>query len=190
MNLIKKKVVATNNNEKFLEHRRKKTWEDAKSGQKCFMLYARSLYITWGARDEYWIWNSFKDTSEENIEVAKLRQVCWLDVRGKLKLSDLTPRSSYEGVYVVKLTKGASGWELPIKLRLSLPNGRVQERQVSLLHKPRGVWMELNVGNFCTEEEINGDTGDTREVCFDLYEHGNHWKTGLVIRGAILRRKS
>ncbi|XVE62414.1 hypothetical protein DITRI_Ditri06bG0116300 [Diplodiscus trichospermus] len=165
-----------------------KTWEDAKSGRKCFMLYARSLYITWSQR-EYWIWNSFKDTSDENIEVAKLSHVCWLDVRGKFKISDLSPATLYEAVYQVKLTKGASGWELPITLRLSLPNGRVQERQVSLLHKPRGEWMELNVGNFFTEDE-NGETGETREVCFDLYEHGGHWKKGLVVKGAILRPKS
>ncbi|XVE90312.1 hypothetical protein DITRI_Ditri20bG0067300 [Diplodiscus trichospermus] len=121
------------------------------------------------------------------IEVAKLNLVSWLDVRGKFNISDLSPATLYEVVYEVKLTKGASGWELPIKLRLSLPNGKVQERQVSLLQKPRGQWMELNVGNFCTEE--NGETGETREVCFDLYEHGGHWKHGLVIRGAILRPK-
>ncbi|XWS58621.1 hypothetical protein CRYUN_Cryun08bG0050400 [Craigia yunnanensis] len=187
MNLNKKKVVTTDNNEKFLEHKRKKTWEEAKSGHKCFMLYARSLYITLGG-NEYWNWNSFKDTSDENIEVAKLSHVCWLNVRGKFKISDLSPRTLYEVVYEVKLTKGASGWELPINLRLSLTNGRAQERQFSLLQKPRRQWMELNVGNFCTEE--NGETGETREVCFDLYEHGGHWKTGLVIRGAISRSKS
>ncbi|OMP01887.1 Phloem protein 2-like protein [Corchorus capsularis] len=187
MNFRKKKSVAAENKEVFLEHKRKKTREEEKSGKKCFMLYARSLYITWGGR-EYWIWNNFKDTSDENIEVAKLSHVCWLDVRGKFKMSDLSPATLYEVVYEVKLTKGASGWELPIKLRLSLPNGTVQERQVSLVQKPRGEWIELNVGNFRTEE--NGETSKTGEVCFDLYEHGGHWKNGLVIRGAILRPKT
>ncbi|EOY10380.1 hypothetical protein QUC31_010039 [Theobroma cacao] len=186
MNFRKKRVVAAGNKEVFLEHKRKKTWEDA-SGHKCFMLYPRSLYITWGGHDN-WIWNSFKDTSDENIEVAKLSHICWLDVRGKFKLSDLSPGTLYEAVYLVKLTKGASGWELPIKLRLSLPNDRVQERQVSLLQKPRGQWIELNVGNFSTDE--NGETGETGEVCFDLYEHGGHWKNGLVIKCAILRPKN
>ncbi|KAH1074558.1 hypothetical protein J1N35_026886 [Gossypium stocksii] len=171
------------NEEAFLDHKTKKTWEDAETGKKCFMLYARSLYVTWGGR-EYWIWNSFKDTSDENIEVAKLSHVCWLDVRGKLKISELSPATLYEVVYEVKLTKGASGWELPVKLRLSLPNGRVQERQVSLLQKPRGQWMELNVGSFHTPDNEDDETG---EVCFDFYQHGGHWKSGLVVRGAILR---
>ncbi|OMO63771.1 Phloem protein 2-like protein [Corchorus olitorius] len=48
------------------------------------------------------------------------------------------------------LSEGASGWELPIKLRLSLPNGTVKERQVSLFQKPRGEWIELNLGKFRT----------------------------------------
>ncbi|GLT71735.1 hypothetical protein SLA2020_437330 [Shorea laevis] len=72
------------------------------------MLYARSLYITWGNR-ENWTWNCFKETSDENIEVAKLSHVCWLDVRGKLNMSELSPDVVYEIVYVVKLTRGLLG---------------------------------------------------------------------------------
>lgn len=98
-------------------------------------------------------------------------------------MSDLSPEVEYEIVYVVKLTKGASGWELPIRLQLSLPDGRVQERQVCLLEKPRKQWMELNVGNFQSKDRESGEVG------FDLFEHGGHWKTGLIIKGAILRPK-
>lgn len=123
--------------------------------------------------------------SDENIEVAKLSHVCWLDVRGKFKISELSKEVEYEAVYVVKLTKGANGWELPVRLKLSLPGGKVQERRVSLLEKPRGEWLELSVGNFFTRENIIDG-----EVCFDLYEHGGHWKSGLVIKGAILRPRN
>ncbi|TXG66482.1 hypothetical protein EZV62_007757 [Acer yangbiense] len=161
---MKLKAVAASTNKSsqgFLEHKRKKTWIDNKSGCHCFMLYA----------------------SDDNIEVAKLSHVCWLDVRGKFKISDLSPGIVYQVAYVVKLTKGASGWELPITLRLSLPGEEVQDRQVSLLEKPRGEWIELNVGNFLT------DGRQTREVCFDIYQHGGHWKNGLIIKGAILRPK-
>ncbi|KAE8037265.1 hypothetical protein FH972_009866 [Carpinus fangiana] len=181
------KNAATDHNkaqpgEIFLEHKKKKKWADEKTGHSCFMLYARSLNIC-SSHSEYWIWNCFKETSEENIEVAKLSHVCWLDVRGKLSVSELSPEVVYEIVYVVKLTKGASGWEFPILLRLSLPDGRVQEHQVSLLEKPRRQWIELNVGNFQTK---NGESG---EVGFDIYQHGGHWKKGLIIKGAIFRPK-
>ncbi|XP_075644128.1 protein PHLOEM PROTEIN 2-LIKE A1-like [Castanea sativa] len=176
--LINKNTVS----EEFLEFKRKKKWGDKLTGYRCFMLYPRSLYITWGNR-ENWTWDCFEETGDENIEVAKLSHVCWLDVRGKLTMSDLSPEVEYEIVYVVKLTKGASGWELPIRLKLSLPDGRVQERQVCLLEKPRKQWMELDVGNFQSKD------GESGEVCFDLFEHGGHWKTGLIIKGAILRPK-
>ncbi|KDP39599.1 hypothetical protein JCGZ_02619 [Jatropha curcas] len=176
-----KKAAAETKSQVYLENKRKKKWVD-KSGHNCFMLFARSLYITWGGH-ENWIWNCFKETGEENVEVAKLSHVCWLDVRGKFSVSDLSPGIVYEIVYQVKLTNGADGWELPISLKLSLPNGVVRQRQVVLLEKPRGEWTELSVGNFLAEE------GETGEVCFDIYEHGGHWKRGLIIRGAILRPK-
>jgi hypothetical protein len=98
-------------------------------------------------------------------------------------MSELSPKVVYEIVYLVKLTNGASGWELPIVLKLSLPDGRTQERQLSLSEKPRKQWIELNVGNFQTE---NGGSG---EVCFDIYQHGGHWKNGLIIKGAVVRPK-
>ena len=98
-------------------------------------------------------------------------------------MSELSPGVVYEIVYEVKLTKGASGWDLPIKLQLALPDGRVQERQVSLLEKPRKEWFQLNVGNFQSKD------GESGEICFSIFEHGGHWKTGLIIKGAILRPK-
>ncbi|KAL0008332.1 hypothetical protein SO802_009834 [Lithocarpus litseifolius] len=107
-----------------------KKWGDKLTGYKCFMLYARSLYITWVNR-EYWTWDCFGE----------------------------------------------------IGLQLSLPNGRVQERQVCLLEKPRKQWFELNVGNFQSKD------GESGEVCFDLFGHGGHWKNGLIIKGGILRPK-
>ncbi|KAL7234016.1 hypothetical protein ACSBR1_017588 [Camellia fascicularis] len=177
----KRKKAHLNKTIEYLEHKRKKKWIDEKCGRSCFMLFPRSLFITWGTRVEYWDWKCFKETSDENIEVVKLQKVCWLDVRGKFKISDLSQGIIYQVVYEVKLTNGARGWELPIMLRLSLPDGQFQERQVSLLEKPKGQWIELNVGKFKAQDTENG------EVCFDLYEHGGHWKTGLVIRSAIIR---
>ncbi|KAE8037273.1 hypothetical protein FH972_009874 [Carpinus fangiana] len=182
------KMAATDLNkaeseEIFLDHKTKKKWADEKTGHICFMFYARSLTINWSHR-EYWIWNCFKETSDENIEVAKLSHVCWLEVNGKLSTSELSPEVVYEIVYVVKLTKGASGWELPIRLNLTLPDGRVQRRQISLLEKPRRQWIELNFGNFQTK---NGESGEVGFQC--IGSEGRYWKHGLIIKGAIIRPK-
>ncbi|XP_021758304.1 protein PHLOEM PROTEIN 2-LIKE A1-like [Chenopodium quinoa] len=177
---MRKKLLKTK--ELFLEHKRKKKWVDNKDGSCGFMLYARSLFITWG-QSWYWSWNSFKDTDDENIEVAKLISVCWLDVRGKLAMKELSPGVTYEVVYVVKLTKSASGWELPLMLRLHAPGDEIKVRQESLLMKPKGEWFELNLGSFQAKADISD------EVCFDIFERGGHWKTGLIIKAAIIRPK-
>ncbi|KAH9706593.1 protein PHLOEM PROTEIN 2-LIKE A1 [Citrus sinensis] len=86
--------------EEFLEHKRKKRWIDNKSGYNCFMLYPRSLYGCHWSNRQYWDWRCFKETSDENIEVVKLICVCWLDVSGTFKISDLSPGVLYELVYV------------------------------------------------------------------------------------------
>ena len=120
--------------------------------------------------------------SDENIEVVKLSSVCWLNVRAQFKMSELSPGVEYEMAYIIKLTNGGFGWELPVTLQINIfPQGQVQKRLVSLLEKPRGDWIELNGGSFRTQE--------SGEVCFDLYEHGGHWKNGLLIKGIIIRPK-
>jgi len=35
---------------------------DRKSGKKCYMLAARSLHISWGEDDRYWIWTTMPDS--------------------------------------------------------------------------------------------------------------------------------
>ncbi|ESR50574.1 hypothetical protein CICLE_v10033500mg [Citrus x clementina] len=148
--------------EEFLEHKRKKRWIDNKSGYNCFMLYPRSLYRCHWSNRQYWDWRCFKETSDENIEVVKLICVCWLDVSGTFKISDLWPVVLYELVYV--------------------PFGE----------KPRGQWIGLSVANFLTDQNIYGSSSsssETAEVSFNLTQIAGHWKSGLIIKGAILRPK-
>ncbi|KAB2611254.1 phloem protein 2 A1-like [Pyrus ussuriensis x Pyrus communis] len=118
----------------FYEQKSSKIWVKKNSGYKCMMLYARSLAITW----------------DDNIKVAKLMGVRDLDVQGRFKMFELSPGVVYEIAYIVKLTNGVSGWELPITLKITLPGqgGTEKKRQYSLLEKPKGVWMELVGGSF------------------------------------------
>ncbi|KAL1818758.1 hypothetical protein ACET3Z_013627 [Daucus carota] len=176
----KNKAEKYSSSEVFLERKTKKKWVDKISGEYCFMLYPRSLFIT-NMEDRYWHWKCFKETSEDNVEVVKLITVCWLDVRGKFKMSDLNPGITYNVSYVVKLTQSSSGWELPIILKLGVPGKTEQRRQVSLLKKPKGEWFELNLGNVYAVDNENG------EINFDFYGQGGHWKSGLLIKGVIIK---
>lgn len=89
--------------------------------------------------------------------------------------------------------QAAYGWEAPIILKLTLPNGRVQNRQVSLLGRsPGDNGLGLSVANFLTDQNIYGSSSsssETAEVSFNLTQIAGHWKSGLIIKGAILRPK-
>ncbi|XP_015871395.2 protein PHLOEM PROTEIN 2-LIKE A1 [Ziziphus jujuba] len=182
--MVMSSPMTSSSHGEFHEFKRKKIWVDKKTGYKCMMLYPRWLDIAWGGHPGYWVWNCYKETSDENIEVAKLAAVCWLQVRGQFKMSELSPGVDYEIAYIIKIKNGASGWELPVTLEINnLSERKVQKRVVSLLEKPRGDWIELNGGSFQTNKE------GPRDVWFTLYEHGGHWKKGLIIKGIIIRPK-
>ncbi|XP_021805998.1 protein PHLOEM PROTEIN 2-LIKE A1-like [Prunus avium] len=162
----------------FQEFNKVKVWVEKNS--RCMTLYARWLDVTYGF-PPYWVWNCYKEISEDNVEVVKLMSVCWVNVRGQFKMSELSAGVVYEIAYKVKLTNGAFGWELPVTVKIRFPDGREQKRQYSLFQKPRGEWIELSGGSFEVKGEENG------EVWFDLCQHGGHWKKGLIIQGIIIK---
>jgi len=121
--------------------------------------------------------------SGEEIELASLLNVCWLEVHGRFETSYLTPGVVYEVVFVVIMELGY-GWAKAVNLRLKLPDGNVTQREECLLEMPKGQWIELKAGEFMAESSLVG------EMEFSLYEYeGGQWKRGLVVKGAIIRPK-
>ncbi|KAL5538914.1 hypothetical protein UlMin_045777 [Ulmus minor] len=166
-----------------LNHRRKKYWVDGMYNN-CFMLYARDLSITWAEDKRYWRWLQLKETSDELIDTAELLNVCWLEIHGKFETTKLSPGTSYEVVFVVMLKDPAYGWDVPVNVRLVLPDGSKQEHKVNLMEKPRGQWINIPAGEFRTSPEKPG------EIEFSIYEYeGGIWKKGLVIKGVKIQPK-
>ncbi|RZC53317.1 hypothetical protein C5167_012170 [Papaver somniferum] len=167
-----------------------KYWIDD-SGCNCFMLFPRSLAITWAEDKRYWHWPFVKESStsdEMAIEVAELLNVCWLEANGKLDISKLTPGVKYDILFVVMLKNSAYGWEAPVNLRLVHPDGKIQQREENLQVKPKSQWIELHVGEFPTPPQP--DDKQEKEIQFSLFEYEDgKWKRGLVIKGVILRPK-
>lgn len=165
----------------FLNQRKKKYWIQGKTN--CFMLYARDLSITWAGDTSYWSWPTLKETRDVIVDAAELRNVCWLEVHGRFETRKLTPRVMYEVAFVVMLKDDATGFEVPVNLRLSLPSGSSQEHKEILMAKKRGGWIELVAGRFYNEE--------AGEIDFSLCEYKDgRWKKGLVIKGAVIRPSS
>ncbi|XP_042519708.1 uncharacterized protein LOC122093428 [Macadamia integrifolia] len=169
----------------FLNQKRKKYWVEAKSGYNCFMLFARALSITWSDDKRYWHWPYRQETNDVLVDVAELLKVCRLEVHGNFDITNFTPGVMYEIAFVVMLREPICGWEAPVNLLFTLPDGEKQERKVCLVSKPRGQWFEILVGKFRASPEKAGD------IQFSLFElEGGQWKKGLVIKGVIIRPRN
>nr|CAD1819087.1 unnamed protein product [Ananas comosus var. bracteatus] len=168
----------------FLKRKRRKYWVEKDTNYNCFMLFARDLSITWSEDPKYWCWLTQKETSGEEIEVASLLNVCWLEIIGKFEVPYLTPGVTYVVAFIVMMNDEAYGWSTPVKLRLKSPDGSVQQREESMEEKPRGKSLMLQVGEFTTKAEQEGEM----EISLFEYEDGS-WKRGLTVIGVIIHPK-
>ncbi|KAH0977467.1 hypothetical protein GBA52_027186 [Prunus armeniaca] len=160
------------------------SYGDGKS--KSLMVYAKALDITWSGDSRYWRWVNCKETSGGNFEAAELLNVCWLEVRGKLATTDLSPGTLYEVVFVVKMKTKAYGWDAPVNLKFTPPDGAVpRETTIKLtdLKDSKDEWKDIPFGEF----KAPANPGN---IEFLLYEYGGRWKSGLVIKGVAVRPKS
>ncbi|KAL6851509.1 hypothetical protein ACP4OV_020442 [Aristida adscensionis] len=116
----------------------------------------------------------------DKFEVALLKNVCWLEIKGSLKCSHLTPKVPYQVVIEYKLEERSYGWNSPVSLELSKsPGGQVgPKQQVKLKKGEAREWLQLVVGQVTAQRE---DDKATLQVC--LSEYGGHWKKGLRLKG-------
>ncbi|KAL3726178.1 hypothetical protein ACJRO7_031122 [Eucalyptus globulus] len=165
---------------------KQKFWVDEDLEKNCFLLLAKRLSIIWIEDKKYWDWINEAEkcySGEVDIPVAKLLNVCWLKISGTFKTITLSPKTTYEVAFVVKRSVNSSGWNAPVNLNLTLPDKSTQGRIENLSVKPKGEWMDIPVGTFMTTPENVG------EISFSFSETGDHWKSGLLIKGVVLRPK-
>ncbi|XP_030963627.1 uncharacterized protein PHLOEM PROTEIN 2-LIKE A4-like [Quercus lobata] len=160
-----------------------KYFVDKVLNKNCFVLFARELHIEWSDHQEYWQWNQDKDISGEDIEVAELLHVTWLEVRGTIWTVDLSPETLYEIVFVVKIIGGSIS-QFSMKLTMTYPNNESKKHHESLEEKPFDEWIEIWVGDFIMSPEIVGNLN------FSLDATDQMSKDGLVVKCAIIRPKN
>ncbi|KAF3457655.1 hypothetical protein FNV43_RR02313 [Rhamnella rubrinervis] len=183
---------------------------DKKSGKKCYMIGARRLSIAWGDTPSYWRWRSLPAQSRF-LEVAELRFVWWLDIKGRIETNMLSPKTRYAAYFVYKLKERSYGLqEKPVKLRvyfegeeehqevLGHVNGYETSTTSVFLEPPQNMlqqfkergdgWMEVEMGEFFND---GGEKDDQRILVFSLFEFDNiTTKSGLVVEGIELRPKA
>ncbi|CAL5334283.1 unnamed protein product [Camellia sinensis] len=73
--------------------------------------------------------------------------------------------------------------DFSLKLTIILPNSKKLTRNESLNEKPLGSWFDIQLGEFKMSPENVG----TME--FSLEDHTELWKSGLIVKCAIIRPK-
>ncbi|XP_078152713.1 F-box protein At2g02240-like isoform X1 [Carex rostrata] len=175
------------------------------SGAKCFMLSARALNIAWGRDLRYWNWISLPNS--RFIECAELKEVCWLELGGRIDSRILTPNTAYAAYLIFKLADNAWGLDnliqttkitlfgdivsehsvcvCPRRVR-RLPGGGIEEMgdDVRLPRERQDGWLEVEWGDFDSGEGIDGEV----DMSF-LGVQGGNWKNGLIVEGIEVRLK-
>ncbi|CAK7336243.1 unnamed protein product [Dovyalis caffra] len=169
---------------------------EKQSGKKCYMVGARGLSIIWGNSPDYWTWKPLPYQSRFS-EVAELRFVWWLHIRGWIETKILSLKTTYAAYFVFKFTDYKSGFsERPVELSVNFEGSLGGENRHVFLDVPpefdtprppreRGDgWMEIEMGEFFND---NGDNGSV--VC-GLREVDDYTsKHGLIVEGIEFRPK-
>ncbi|KAL8130648.1 hypothetical protein V2J09_019803 [Rumex salicifolius] len=108
----------------------KSFWLEKSSGKKCWMLSARSLSIIWSCTPRYWKWTPIPESRFP--EVAELIGVCWLEIRGAIKTSMLSPETRYAAYLVFKMTEGSYGFDNLSETSVSVSGGKTETQNAYL----------------------------------------------------------
>ncbi|KAF8017277.1 hypothetical protein BT93_H2465 [Corymbia citriodora subsp. variegata] len=165
---------------------KQKFWVDDTFEKNCFLLLAKKLSIIWINDERYWDWiNEAEEcfSGKVDLPAAKLLNVCWLEISGKFRTIKLSPETTYEVAFKVKMSKNSQGWRAPVNLNLTLPDGTSLGRMENLEGKEEEEWIEVPVGSFVTTPKNFG------EIKFSFTQTASCWKSGLTIKGVVLRPK-
>ncbi|PIN21762.1 hypothetical protein CDL12_05532 [Handroanthus impetiginosus] len=174
---------------------------EKRSGKKCYMVGARELVISWGDAPVYWEWISYADSRFS--EVAQLRFVCWLDIRGKIKTQMLSPHATYGAYLVFKLAERCHGLQSAdaVVRFVDVEADNDAEKRAGVVHlqqdngSPRQSgqlpvrrsdgWLEIELGKFCNGR---GDNGDAEARLMEIEVLSG--KSGLIVEGIEFRPKA
>ncbi|XP_029129526.1 LOW QUALITY PROTEIN: F-box protein PP2-B11-like [Cajanus cajan] len=173
-----------------------------KTGNKCYMLAARSLAMACANTHYYWIW--ITDPDSRFPEVADLRFVWSIVFRGVINTLVLSPNTQYVAILVFKMIYPESFYNCPMELSVGIlgghgstkfvcldpiikfPNDRVVGLQRPILRSDG--WLEIEMGEFFNTDLEAEVQMSVTEVMDDDNDDVNV-KCGLFIEGIEIRPK-
>ncbi|XP_035547230.1 protein PHLOEM PROTEIN 2-LIKE A8-like isoform X2 [Juglans regia] len=183
---------------------------DELSGKKSLMLAAMELTIIWGTGEtpQYWDWIPSTESpilpKSRFSEVALLRKVWLLDIKGIIETKILSPKTRYGAYFIYSMVDGFYGFNDPVKVSIRLENEveggdainaylnpseellQINRQDGRLPIKREDMWMEIEIGEFFTGG--HGDNHGEVEMCLKEVQV-LHEKSGLVVHGIELRPK-
>ncbi|KAK2634957.1 hypothetical protein Ddye_029749 [Dipteronia dyeriana] len=127
---------------------------------------------------------SFGSDSDADVDVAQLKNVCWLEIHAKFDTTKLTPGALYQVAFVIKMDESCYGWNHPVNVRLRLPDGTMKQHQQNFRLKPKNEWIDIPVDEFTLTPQNTGEI----DISMDEYKGGN-WKSGLIIKAVTIQPK-
>ncbi|XP_071922130.1 putative F-box protein PP2-B12 [Coffea arabica] len=139
------------------------------SGKKCYMLAARDLTIVWSDTPRYWKWIPLPE-SRFSV-VAELLDVCWLEIRGKIRTSMLSPETNYAAYLVFTSKSRIYGFEYqPAEAEVGIsgqegkkqavhldPDGAQRPRHQIMPRWRRGLFGHHLAGRMIYQETLHAD---------------------------------
>ncbi|XVF56723.1 hypothetical protein PTKIN_Ptkin06aG0143000 [Pterospermum kingtungense] len=164
---------------------------EKRTGKKCYMLGARALAVIWGDTPRYWTWTSLPVSRFS--EVAELKRVWWLDVRGRIETKILSPGTNYAAYLVFMLDRHRIGFrDSTVGLNVNVEGIGSGEVRNVFLDPPEDVpqqcrergdgWMEIEMGEFSNE---SGEDGAVELILREV--DTSYYKQGLIIEGFEVR---
>jgi hypothetical protein len=141
----------------------KMAWLERSTAKMGYMLSARGLTIIWGDDERYWRFVPGDGHDSRFQVLAELSLVWWLEVRGQIDCSLLSPNTNYKVVFVLKFGEHPYGWEVPIKFSVTTPDGEQTELEECLNERRgqnqgiNGGWMEVVGGEFTVRPAADDD---------------------------------
>ncbi|MBA0841912.1 hypothetical protein Goarm_001766 [Gossypium armourianum] len=169
------------------------------------MLSPKDLYIEWVNTPTYWRWVSIPEARFE--EVPELLSVCWLEIRGKISISRLSPMTLYKAYLVFKVHDVYGFDYYPVNLSVGLvgTDGSMRTAYLDPEHEPErdripidlqptpndvqfpmarvDGWLEVEMGEFFNEGCMNA--GELEMSALEI--EGGNWKGGLIFQGIEIR---
>ncbi|KAJ9153058.1 hypothetical protein P3X46_026547 [Hevea brasiliensis] len=173
------------NNPVLMDDAKKSFSLDKSTGKKCYMLAARGLMIAWGGNPQCWIWKNVPYS--RFTEVAELKFVWWLEIRGKIDTSMISPITNYVVAYLVfKMRTDARGFILhPIDVSVGISRSTRRSHMLRLRHPNRSDgWLEVELGEYFKQ------CGNDGEVLEMSAMEVNDEKSGLIVQGIEIRPKA